>query len=85
MIKTCGIYTVGKKGAKRVLHFSRIWSPLWFLKEPLKVLKALWETFRFPVHTIAPLKVLQRVLGFLEPFLRVQELGFHIGDNEQPF
>ena len=38
-------YTLRKKGAKRVLRLSRIWNPLWFLQEPLKVLKALWGTF----------------------------------------
>ena len=38
------LYTLRKKDAKRVLRLSRIWNPLWFLKEPLEVLKALWWT-----------------------------------------
>ncbi len=58
--------TLRKKGAKRVLSLSHIWNPLWFLKEPLKILEAPWGTFvgTFPVYTIEPLKVPQRVLGF---------------------
>ncbi len=60
--------------------------------EPFIVLKGTTKgslgtlgNIRFPVHTIERLKVPQRVLGFSRNFFRVQELGFHIRDNKEPF
>ncbi len=68
-----------KKGAKKVLCLSCIWNALWFLKEPLKVLKVLYtlqNLQRFP----------ERVLGFSGTFFKGSRAeGTIYGTTKNPF
>ncbi len=71
-----------KKGAKRVLCLS--------LMEPFMVLKGttkgtLGNLYRFHVHTIEPLKVSQRVLGFSWTFLEVSTARVPYGTTKTSF
>ncbi len=55
------------------------------LKEPLKVLKAPWGTFIGPCTHYRIFKGSPKGSWIFWNLLRVQELGFHIRDNEEPF